>query len=80
MSDNEKATGPVPTAASDKRSRTVGIIAIVAGLLAALLSLVGVFSNEMDMLYLLLFAGGTLVAVLGVRRLRKARPKQPKTT
>ncbi|UCG44111.1 MAG: hypothetical protein JSU73_05745 [candidate division WOR-3 bacterium] len=76
MSDNEKAAGPAPTAASEKRSRTVGIIACVAGILAALLSLIGVFSRgELDLLYVLLFAGGMLVAVLGVRRLRKARPK-----
>ena len=80
MSDNEKAKGPTPTPESAKRSKTVGIIAVVAGLLAALLSLIGVFSRgELDLLYILLFVGGMLVAVLGFRSLRKAGPKQPKT-
>ena len=46
----------------------------MAGILAALLSLDGVFSRgELDLLYVLVFAGGMLVAVMGVRRLRKVR-------
>jgi len=76
VSDNEKAAGPAPTPESAKRSKTVGIIACVAGILAALLSLVGVFSKgELDLLYVLVFLGGMLVAVLGVRSLRKAGKK-----
>lgn len=76
MSDNEKAAGSTPTPESAKRSRTVGTMALVAGLLAALLSLFGVFSKgELDLLYVLVFLGGMLVAVLGMRSLRKAGKK-----
>ena len=74
MSDTDKAVSPAPMVAPDRRFKTVAVIACVAGLLAALLSLVGVFSRgELDLLYVLVFAGGMLVTVLGVRRLRKAR-------
>jgi hypothetical protein len=74
MSDSEKVVAPV-AAPSTKRAKTVGTIAIVAGILAAVVGLVGVLTGggAMDPIDLLLFAGGMLVAVLGFRGLRQAR-------
>jgi len=45
----------------------------LVGILACVIALIGVISTDMDMLYLLLFAGGMLVTVLGLRRMRSAR-------
>lgn len=76
MSDEEKTTGSVPAKDTTKRSRRVGIIAALAGILAAVVGLVGVLStDEPDLLYVLVFAGGMLVGVLGLRRLRQSRTK-----
>jgi hypothetical protein len=77
MSNNEKASVPAPPAASSNRSRTIGILAIVAGLLAAAVGLVGVLTGGkgMDPIDLLLFAGGMLVSVLGFRVMRRARAR-----
>jgi len=72
---SETAQAPAPTAASKKRAKTVGTIAIVAGVLAAVVGLVGVLTGGrgVDPIDLLLFAGGMLVSVLGFRGLRRAR-------
>jgi hypothetical protein len=53
----------------------VSTIAVVAGVLAAVVGLVGVLTGGggMDPIDLLLFAGGVLVSVLGFRGLRRAR-------
>jgi len=74
MSGSEKVVAPVPVP-STKRSKTVSTIAVVAGVLAAVVGLVGVLSggSSMDPIDLLLFAGGILVSVLGFRGLRRAR-------
>lgn|GEM_PF-965214 len=76
MAENESdvAQAPAPTAAAKKRAQTVGTIAVVAGVLAAVVGLVGVLSGgSMDPIDLLLFAGGMLVSVVGFRNLRRAR-------
>jgi hypothetical protein len=72
--DSEKAPVPAP-AASAKRAKTIGILAIVAGIAAAVVGLVGVLTGGrgMDPVDLLLFAGGMLVSVLGFRGIRRAR-------
>ena len=73
--ESEMTQAPAPTAASKKRAKTVGTIAIVSGVLAAVVGLVGVLSARggVDPIDLLLFAGGMLVSVLGFRSLRRAR-------
>jgi hypothetical protein len=78
MSDSERVVAPAP-AQSTKRAKTVGTIAIVSGVLAAVVGLVGVLSARggMDPIDLLLFAGGMLVAVLGFRGLRRVRASKP---
>jgi len=73
LPDNDKTVVPTPSNTPSKRSRTVGIIATLVGILACVIALIGVISTDMDMLYLLLFAGGMLVTVLGLRRMRSAR-------
>lgn len=74
MSDSEKVVTPV-AALSTKRAKAVGTIAVLAGILAAVVGLVGVLTGggSMDPIDLLLFAGGLLVAVLGFRGLRRVR-------
>jgi hypothetical protein len=74
MSDSKKA--PVPaSAASAKRSKTIGVLAIVAGIAAAVVGLWGVLigGTGMDAVDILLLVGGMLVSVLGFRIMRKAR-------
>jgi len=73
MSDSKSA--PVPaSAASAKRSKTIGVIAIVAGIAAAVVGLWGVLvgGNGMDPVDILILVGGMLVSVLGFRVMRKA--------
>ncbi len=73
MSDSEKVVAPV-AAPSTKRSKAVSTIAVVAGVLAAVVGLWGVLTGGgLDPIDLLLFAGGMLVSVLGFRGLRRAR-------
>lgn len=73
-SDSEKTQVPTP-AASAKRWKTIGTLAVVAGIVAAVVGLVGVLTGGrgMDPVDLLLFAGGMLVSVLGFRGIRRAR-------
>jgi len=74
VSDSKKAPVPAP-AASAKRSKVIGALAVVAGIVAAVVGLVGVLTGGggMDPVDLLLFAGGMLVTVLGIRGIRRAR-------
>jgi hypothetical protein len=74
-SESGMAQASAPTAASTKRSKTIGTLAILAGVVAAVVGLVGVLNGGggMDPIDLLLFAGGMLVSVLGFRVMRKAR-------
>lgn len=60
-------------AASTKRSKTVGALAVVAGLLAAVVGLVNVLPNNRDIVDVYLVVGGLLVSVLGLLIIRKAR-------
>ena len=75
MANNEGGMIQASAPAATKRSKTIGTLAIVAGLLAAVVGLVGVLTggNGMNPVDLLLFAGGMLVTVLGFRVIRKAR-------
>jgi hypothetical protein len=70
---SEKVQAPAPTAASAKRSKTVGTLAVVAGLLAAVVGLVNVLANNRDIIDILLVIGGLLVSVAGMRIMRRAR-------
>jgi hypothetical protein len=72
---SEKVQAPAPTAASAKRSKTVGTLAVVAGLLAAAVGLVNVLSTRrgVDIVDILLVVGGLLVSVAGMRIIRRAR-------
>lgn len=74
VSDSEKAPVAAPAAASTKRSRTVGAIAVVAGVAAAAVGLVSVLAGNTDIVDILLLVGGLLVSVLGLRIIRRARP------
>jgi uncharacterized membrane protein HdeD (DUF308 family) len=62
----------VPAAAT-KRSKTIGSLAVVAGVLAAVVGLISVLGNTRDLVDLLLLVGGLLVSVAGLRMLRRAR-------
>jgi hypothetical protein len=73
VSESEKATGPTPAAVSPKRFKTVGILACLMGIAAAVVGLVGVMSGGLDLTDILLFVGGLLLGVVGLRRLRRAR-------
>ena len=73
MAQNDKAPVTAPAAPSPKRWRTLGILACVAGVAAAVVGLVGVLHGGMDPVDLLLFAGGMLMSVLGLRGMRRAR-------
>jgi flagellar motor component MotA len=66
---------PAAAAAPTKRAKTIGTLAVVAGIVAAVVGLVGVLTSGrgMDPIDLLLFAGGMLVSVLGFRVMRKSR-------
>jgi uncharacterized membrane protein YfcA len=69
---SEKVPAPA-SAASAKRSKTVGTLAVVAGLLAAVVGLVNVLANNLDIVDILLVVGGLLVSVAGMRIVRKPR-------
>ncbi len=71
--EGEKVQASVPTAQPTKRSKTVGTLAIVAGLLAAVVGLVNVLASNLDIIDVLLVIGGLLVSVAGMRIIRKAR-------
>jgi hypothetical protein len=66
---------PAAAAAPTKRAKAIGTLAVVTGIVAAVVGLVGVLTGgrSMDPIDLLLFAGGMLVSVLGFRVMRKAR-------
>lgn len=70
--ESEKVQVPAPAVAT-KRSKTVGALAIVAGVLAAVVGLVSVLANNRDIVDILLVIGGLLVSLAGLRILRKAR-------
>jgi hypothetical protein len=61
------------SAASVKRSKTVGGLAVAAGLAAAAAGLVNVLAGNRDILDVLLLFGGLLVSLAGLRMLRVAR-------
>jgi hypothetical protein len=61
------------SAASVKRSKIVGSLAIAAGLAAAAAGLVNVLSGDLDPVDVLLLFGGLLVSLAGLRMLRVAR-------
>lgn len=73
MPDSEKTTVPTPAAVSPKRFKTIGILACLMGIAAAIVGLVGVMSGGIDLTDILLFVGGVLLGVVGLRRLRQAR-------
>lgn len=73
MTDSEKAPVAAPAASSAKRSKTVGALAIVAGVAAAVVGLVNVMAGNTDVVDILLLIGGLLVSVLGLRIVRRAR-------
>lgn len=60
-------------AASAKRSKTVGTLAVVAGLLAAVVGLVNVLGSKRDIVDVLLVVGGLLVSIAGLRMIRRVR-------
>jgi hypothetical protein len=72
---SEKVQVPAPTAASAKRSKTVGTLAVVAGLLAAVVGLVNVLITKqgVDIVDILLVIGGLLVSLAGMRIIRRTR-------
>ena len=72
MSVNEKAPAPAP-APSAKRSKTIGALAVVAGIAAAVVGLVNVLAGNQDIVDILLVIGGLLVSVAGLRIIRRAR-------
>jgi hypothetical protein len=77
VANNDSGTvqTPATAAAPTLRAKTIGTLAVVAGIVAALVGLVGVLTGGrgMDPIDLLLFAGGMLVTVLGFRVMRRAR-------
>lgn len=62
-----------PSAASLKRSKTAGGLAVAAGLAAAVVGLVDVLAGNRDVVDVLLLFGGLLVSLAGLRMLRAAR-------
>ena len=72
MLDSEKVSIPTP-AASAKRSKTIGALAVIAGLAAAVVGLVSVLAGNKDVVDILLFVGGLLVSIAGLRIIRRAR-------
>ena len=72
MSSNAKAAVFV-SAASVKRSKTVGGLAVAAGLAAAVAGLVNVLAGNRDVVDALLLCGGFLASLAGLRTLRAAR-------
>ena len=75
MLESEKPTAPAPATEAPQRSRTVGVFAILAGLASAGIGLVNVLSGAVDVVDLLLFVGGLLVAIVGLTRLRRTRAR-----
>ena len=74
MADVESGKAQVPAPeASAKRSKTVGTLAVVAGLLAAVVGLVNVLASKRDIVDILLVVGGLLVSVAGLRIMRRVR-------
>jgi len=69
---SDKVRTSAPEAAT-KRSKTVGTLAVAAGLLAAVIGLVNVLANKRDIVDILLVVGGLLVSVAGLRIIRKYR-------
>ena len=61
------------TAASVKRSKKVGGLAVAAGVVAAVVGLVNVLAGNQDVVDTLLLSGGLLVSLAGLRMLRSAR-------
>jgi zinc transporter ZupT len=70
ITESTKMSVPVVTA---KRSKTVGTLAVVAGLIAGVVGLVSVLGNNRDILDVLLVVGGLLVSVAGLRMLRRSK-------
>lgn len=71
--EGEKLQATAPAAAPTKRSKTVGTLAVLAGLLAAVVGLVNVMANNRDIVDILLVVGGLLVSIAGLRIIRRAR-------
>lgn len=71
--EGQKAQVAAPAAESPKRAKTVGTLAVVAGLVAAVVGLVDVLAGKRDIIDILLFVGGLLVSLAGLRMLRRAR-------
>ncbi len=69
-SESTEMSAPVTT---PKRSKAVGTLAVVAGLIAGVVGLVSVLGNNRDILDVLLVVGGLLVSVAGLRMLRRVR-------
>jgi hypothetical protein len=61
------------SAAQTKRSKTVGGLAVVAGLVAGVVGLVNVLAGNRDIVDTLLLVGGVLVSAAGLRLLRRGR-------
>ncbi len=70
--EGEKVQAPASAAVPTKRSKTVGTLAVVAGLLAAVVGLVNVLGNNLDIVDALLVVGGLLVSIAGMRIIRRA--------
>ena len=70
---SDARTALFASAASVKRSKIVGGLAIAAGLAAAAAGLVNVLGGKQDVVDILLLLGGLLVSVAGLRTLRAAR-------
>lgn len=74
MADIESANAPGSApAVAPKRSKTIGGLAVVAGILAALVGLIDVLGGKRDVVDILLLVGGLLVSIAGLRMLRRAR-------
>jgi len=61
------------SAASVKRSKAAGRLAVAAGLAAAVVGFVNVLAGNRDVVDVLLLFGGLLVSLAGLRMLRAAR-------
>jgi hypothetical protein len=72
MSSGAKAAS-FSSAASVKRSKKAGGLAVAAGLAAAVVGLVNVLAGNRDVVDVLLLLGGLLVSTAGLRMLRAAR-------
>jgi hypothetical protein len=72
MSDDAKVA-VFMSAASVKRSKVAGGLAVAAGLAAAAVGLVNVIAGNRDAVDVLLLFGGLLVSLVGLRTLRAAR-------